>query len=112
MNAVVPAMGPALLLEYEDVLARSEIFWNARLSESERTALFEIFMSKASWTEIYFVWRPNLRDNADNHLVDLAVAAGAERIVTNNVRDFVDGELKFDHIRVITPGKLIEELAL
>lgn len=28
----------------------------------------------SAWTRIYFGWRPNLRDEADNHLVELAVA--------------------------------------
>jgi hypothetical protein len=30
-------------------------------------------------------WRPNLRDEGDNHLVELAIAGGAEAIVTYNV---------------------------
>jgi len=37
---------------------------------------------------IYFLWRPNLRDEADNHLVELAVAGGAQAVVTRNKRDF------------------------
>ncbi|MDD5028207.1 MAG: PIN domain-containing protein [Rhodoferax sp.] len=34
-------------------------------------------------TEIYYLWRPNLRDEADNHVLELAVAAGAQAIITN-----------------------------
>ncbi len=57
-------------------------------------------------------WRPNLRDEADNHLMDLAVAANARYLVTSNVRDFVGGELRFDQVKIIEPAKLIEELKL
>jgi hypothetical protein len=34
-----------------------------------------------------FLWRPNLPDEADNHVIELAVAGGASAVVTNNVRD-------------------------
>ena len=32
------------------------------------------------------VWRPNLVDEADSHLIELAVAAHAGAIVTNDAR--------------------------
>jgi predicted nucleic acid-binding protein len=51
-----------------------------------------------------------LRDEADKHLIDLAVAANARYLVTSNVRDFRGGELRFDHIEVVDPARLIEEL--
>lgn len=57
--------------------------------------MLNIFLASCTWTRIYFGWRPNLRDEADNHLVELAVAGGAGYIVTRNVRDLVSMELKF-----------------
>lgn len=54
-------------------------------------------------------WRPNLPDEADNHVVELAVAGGAEAIVTHNTRDFARTELRFPGLRVVTPGELIAE---
>jgi predicted nucleic acid-binding protein len=36
---------------------------------------------------VYHAWRPNLPDEADNHLLELAVAAQADAIVTRNLRD-------------------------
>jgi len=40
------------------------------------------------WIKIFYGWRPNLRDEGDNHFVELAIAGGAEAIVTYNIRDF------------------------
>ncbi len=71
---LTPLMSNALYLEYEDVLERSSIFTDARLGYDERQGLFDIFLGKCVVFDIYFLWRPNLRDEADNHLMELAVA--------------------------------------
>lgn len=63
----------------------------------------------AQWVTIYFGWRPNLPDEADNHLVELALAGGAAGIVTHNVRDLGPGELVFDQLRVLTPAQCLEK---
>jgi len=53
-------------------------------------------------------WRPNLPDEGDNHIVELAVAGGAAMIVTNNVRDFRGAELRFPRVRIVAPRELVE----
>lgn len=55
------------------------------------------------------VWRPNLPDESDNHLVELAVAGGAGAIVTKNVRDFRRAELHFPNLLIMTPAGIIKE---
>jgi putative PIN family toxin of toxin-antitoxin system len=104
-----PLMGQALFLEYEDVLGRDRLFQASPLNRTERYELFEAFLSVCEWVHVYFTWRPNLPDEADNHIVELAVAGGATMIVTNNVRDF-RGELRFPGLRVVRPRDLVEEL--
>ena len=42
--------------------------------------------------------------NAAHHVVEMAVAGGAEAIVTHNRRDFERAELSFPGLRVVTPG--------
>jgi uncharacterized protein len=103
----VPLMGAALLSEYEDVLARKPLFETCRLSAAERDELLDIFLASCRWTRIYFGWRPNLRDEGDNHLVELAVAGGAEFIVTHNIRHLKTMELKFDGLAIATPAQLL-----
>jgi putative PIN family toxin of toxin-antitoxin system len=68
----VALMGTTLLAEYEDVLGRPELFRKSRLTVSERKELLDIFLGTCRWTRIYFGWRPNLRDEGDNHLIELA----------------------------------------
>ncbi len=103
-----PVLGPALLAEYEDVLSRSELFADSVLSARERGEVFDALMSRCRWVEVFYAWRPNLPDEADNHLIELAVAAQADAIVTRNLRDVARGELKFPMLRVLTPGQCLE----
>jgi predicted nucleic acid-binding protein len=58
--------------------------------------------------EVYYAGRPNLPDEADNHLLELAVAADAHAIVTRNPRDVSRRELKFPFLRVLTPEQCPE----
>jgi putative PIN family toxin of toxin-antitoxin system len=106
-----PLMGAALFAEYEDVLGRTELFNTCRLSSAERDELLDIFLATCAWTRIYFAWRPNLPDEADNHLVELAVAGGAHFIVTRNLRDIARMELNFPELQVVSPEDFLKELA-
>lgn len=102
-----PLMGPALYAEHETVMGRSALFARCRLSAAEREELLDIYFARCRWTRIYFLWRPNLRDESDNHLVELAVAGGAEAVVTRNKRDFRGAELKFENLAVLTPAECL-----
>ena len=103
-----PVLGPALLAEYEDVLGRAELFARSALSTKERGEVLDGLMSRCRWVEVFYAWRPNLPDEGDNHLIELAVAAQAEAIVTRNLRNVARGELKFPTLRVLTPEQCLE----
>ena len=75
-----------------------------------RGQLFEAFLSICNWVHVYYLWRPNLRDEGDNHIVELAVAGGEAAIVTNNVGDFRSADLRFSGIRVLAPRDALREL--
>ena len=102
-----PVMGPALYAEHEAVLGRAALFGRCRFSAAERGELFDIYLARCRWTRIYYLWRPNLGDEADNHLVELAVAGSAQAIVTRNKRDFRGAELKFENLAVLTPAECL-----
>lgn len=103
-----PVIGPALFAEYEDVLARDDLFARSILSAKERAEVFDGFLSCCRWVEVFYAWRPNLPDEDDNHLIELGVAAQADAIVTRNLRDLTRGELKFPRLRVLTPEQCLE----
>ena len=103
-----PLMGTTLYLEYEDVINRNEVFKNCLLNEDERQNALDDFLSICKWIKVYYTWRPNLKDEGDNHLIELAVAGGAGIIVTNNIRDFQKPELYFPEVSILTPNQLKE----
>ncbi len=103
-GAARPLIGNALFLEYEDVLSREALFAAAPIGPEDRAALLDAVLGVCQWINISYLWRPNLRDEADNHPVELAVAGNAAWIVTGNARDVAAGELVFDGFRVVTPG--------
>ena len=104
-----PLITNALFLEYEDVLAREELFRTAPLGTKDRAALLDALLACCQWVNITFLWRPNLPDESDNHLIELAVAGNANSIVTGNVKDLGAGELLFESFRVVTPGQWLRE---
>lgn len=109
LGACQPLMGVALFLEYESVLGRPSLWQKCLLGPTERKVVADAFMQCARWVEIYYAWRPNLRDEGDNHLVELAVAGNAEVIVTRNKRDFAGAELKFPNLQVLSPAQFVKE---
>jgi predicted nucleic acid-binding protein len=63
-------------------------------------------MSVSEWIYIYYLWKPNLKDEADNHLIELAVAGNAQLIATNNVKHFKNAELLFPSLKILTPAQI------
>lgn len=76
-----------LYLEYLDVLTRPE-HRLAGLSIQQIYGAVRYLVAQAHIQEIYFHWRPFLRDSKDDIVLELAVAAQAKRIVTFNLKDF------------------------
>jgi len=106
---LLPLVGNALFAEYEDVCGRKELFDDAILPKDERFLLLEAFFSVCQWVPIYYLWRPNLKDEADNHLIELAVGGGATALITANRKDFARAELLFPQLRVVTAGEFLAQ---
>jgi len=106
----VPLMGNALFSEHEDVFGRKELFENCKLSRADRIELMDVFFACCEWTRVYYSWRPNLPDEGDNHLVELAVAGGAEFIVTRDLRHLKNMELLFPQLRITAPETFLKEI--
>ena len=95
-----------LVLEYEEVLLRQA----SKLSLSRRDIrdFLDYLCSVAQLQSIFFLWRPKLPDPDDDMALEVAVAAGAQRIVTFNHRDFAGAE-QF-RIHVLGPREFLKEI--
>ena len=102
-----PLMGTPLFLEYESVLQRDRIQELCPLFPDEVLQLLQAFLACSEWVSTYYTWRPNLRDEGDNHLIELAVAGNASFLVTQNVKDFQGAELLFPSFAVTRPEEFI-----
>jgi len=94
----------ALILEYEDVIQRHGE--ELGLSKEEVSIFIDTLCSMAHHHKIYFIWRPFLTDPNDELVLELAVSAKCEYIVTHNIKDF-RGTEKFS-IRAITPKEFLQ----
>lgn len=92
-----------LFVEYEAVLTRPATQRRCPLTRGEQGQLFDAFLACTELVEVYYRWRPNLRDEGDNHVLELAIAAADAPIVTYNRRDFAGGQLRFPEIQVLSP---------
>jgi putative PIN family toxin of toxin-antitoxin system len=110
-GAYQPVMGVALFSEFEDVLGSASLWDGALLDARQRSDVLDGFSKRCLWVEVFFAWRPNLPDEGDNHLIELAIASNAAAIVTRNVRDLARGELRFPALQILTPEQCLEAYA-
>jgi predicted nucleic acid-binding protein len=79
-----------LILEHEEVLLRCES--SIALTRSAIEDVLDYHCSAARRHQIFFLWRPYLKDPRDDMVLELAVKAGCQFIVTYNLRDFAGCE--------------------
>lgn len=106
---VRPLVTTAVFLEYEAVLLRAEQRLATGMTEADTESFLRALAAAAEPVEISFRWRPQLRDPADELMLEAAVNGGAEAIVTHNVKDFEPASSKFG-IRILAPAQLLKEL--
>jgi putative PIN family toxin of toxin-antitoxin system len=101
VNVSVP-----LFLEYEDVTKR--LMGSIPLAESDLEDILDYVCSIARQREIYYLWRPFLKDGKDDMILEVAVTAGCDYIVTYNRKDFAGVE-QFG-VRVIIPREFLQAI--
>lgn len=95
-----------LILEYEDVLIRQ--LNHLTLSKVDIEDLIDYYCAVGRQHEIFYLWRPTLRDPEDEMLLELAVKAGCDYLITFNKRDF-QGIEQFGII-ALTPHQFLQEI--
>lgn len=108
LGKLTPQISTPLFIEYADVTSREKIITKSSYTKREINQILDGFLHTCEWKKISFLWRPNLKDESDNHLVDLAVASNADVIISYNLRDLTSGELRF-HWQSMTPEQFLKE---
>lgn len=105
MQEKINVVSNPLILEMEAVLKRDEN--RARcggLEDSKIDSFIDDICLISDHQRINFLWRPFLHDTQDDMVLETAFNAGAEIIVTYNLKDFKGVEKYFD-IRVMSPSE-------
>src|SRR3954451_3766623 len=100
------AVSVPLVLEYEDALMRD--LAAIGLSGADVQEIIDYLCSVAVQQEIFYLWRPTLRDAGDDLVLEVAVAANCDAIVTHNIRDFAAID-RFG-LELFTAGQFLQRL--
>jgi putative PIN family toxin of toxin-antitoxin system len=99
----------ALALEYEATCQLAEHRLAAGLGLGEVTVFIDGVLAVVEPVETHFLWRPQLRDPADEFVLEAAVNGRAAAIVTFNRRDFGSAPARFG-IELLTPAEAIRRV--
>ena len=91
--------------EYYDVLTREKSREQLKLSIHEVEDFLDLLALLAQKNSIYYLLRPNLPDEKDNIFVECAFASNSEYLITSNIKDFINSELKDFQYKLVTPGQ-------
>jgi putative PIN family toxin of toxin-antitoxin system len=83
------AISVPLVMEYEAVLVRPGMI---PIPHESIGAILDYICAVGRRQNVFYLWRPRLRDPADDMILELALNAGADAIVTHNIRDFAGAE--------------------
>ena len=98
-----------LFLEYESVLLRSEHLLSSNLSVSQVLNFLDVLAGFVTPVEIFYLWRPQLKDIKDDMVLEVAVNGQADVIVTFNTKDFNSAVDKFN-IQLMQPNQFLKEI--
>ncbi len=106
MGNAAMLMTVALALEYEAQCMMAEHRLAAGLSAAEASIFVDRLLSMAVPVQLFFRWRPQLRDPGDELVLEAAVNGEADAIVTFNKRDLREAQTAFG-IEVLRPGEIL-----
>jgi len=98
-----------LMIEYEAVLTRQEHLDESGLTADDIRAILDAFAKTAIRVKLRFLWRPRLKDPADEMVLETAVNGAADYLVTFNERHLATAAREFG-IRVLAPKEAWKEV--
>jgi predicted nucleic acid-binding protein len=103
------ARASSLAMEYQAVCSRDEHVRASRLTRQEIQSFIDAVISFSEPVDIWFLWRPQLRDPSDELVLEAAVNGRANAIVTFNQRDFEPAARLFG-VELWTPRQALAKL--
>ncbi len=103
-GAVVLLVDPRILAEYDEVTARPRF----GINEVERRKLLDV-LTRVGEPVIASPTRISLSDPDDRAFVEVAIAGGADAIVTGNTKHFIPKKSELP-VSVLTPRQLVDRL--
>ena len=97
-----------LVLEYEAVLKRPEHLLVGHRSAAMVDAFLDALVLGVEPVHLFYLWRPQLRDPADEMVLETALNGRAEALVTFNIDDFAAAR-RFA-LPVLTPAAFLRQL--
>ncbi|HIP59570.1 MAG TPA: putative toxin-antitoxin system toxin component, PIN family [Campylobacterales bacterium] len=99
-----------LVTEFEDILTRDKNMKKfANLSREDIESFIDDICLISFYQKINFLWRPFLKDQKDDMVLEVAFNAGADVIVTGNIKDFKNVTKHFG-IKILTPQEFLKQL--
>jgi putative PIN family toxin of toxin-antitoxin system len=96
------------VFEYEEILKRER--QHLGLSEQDIDDFLDGLCHIAKHQDIFYVWRPAARDPDDEFLIDLAVAAHADFMITYNPRDL--RRVTQFGVRLVSPKEFLQKMGV
>ena len=103
-DAFTPNVSVPLFIEYESVAKRTGLL--SGLDSNIINSILDYFLSKSKIRKIFYLWRPFLKDQKDDLVLEVAVESQSEFIITFNTSDFSGCE-KFG-VKIVTPYEFMK----
>lgn len=108
-QAFTPLVSVTLAFEYEAVCSHPRQRIASGLDESEVGIFISALCAVAEPVTARFLWRPQLKDPADEMVLETAINGQADGLVTFNQRDFGDVPARFG-ITLFSPREALKRI--
>lgn len=98
-----------LMLEYEAVRTRPEHLTAAGITAEDVGVVMDALAAVIEPVRLHFLWRPRLKDPADEMVLETAVNGTADVLVTFNLRHLGEAAVALG-IRATRPGEALREI--
>jgi len=95
-----------LFVEYEKAVA--DLVHAGITDQADGEIILNYLAEVAQHHEVFYLWRPMLKDPKDEMVLEAAVVSQCRVLVTHNIRDFRGSETL--GVNVLTPGEFLTRL--